>query len=124
MMKTISKQQLGVTFGGFIMILIILAGVAIFAMKLIPSYMEYGEIQKTLEAIVHDPEMQTASIKEIKDSFSKRANIMNDVSSVNPDDLVISKDGGVLSLSASYSKKIPLVGNVSLFIEFKPSAPK
>lgn len=122
-MKTLNKQG-GLTMSGFLTFVILLVAVAIFGMKLIPAYIEYGEIQKSMTAIVHDPEMQTATIKEIKDSFSKRANIMNDVSSVNPDDLVISKDGGVLSLSASYSKKIPLAGNVSFLIEFNPSASK
>jgi hypothetical protein len=121
MMNTLNKQS-GLTMGGFLTVAILLIFVAIFSMKLIPAYIEYGTIQKTLTSIVRDPEMQTATVSEIKTTFSKRANIMNDVSSVNPDDLVISKEGGVLSLSASYSKKIPLAGNVSLFIEFNPSA--
>ena len=49
---------------------------------------------------------------------------MDSVTGVTTDDLVISKEGGALAMSASYSKKIPLVGNVSLLIEFNPSAPK
>jgi hypothetical protein len=124
MMKTISKQQRGVTFGGFIMVLALLGGLAIFAMKLIPAYMENGKIQKALDAIVRDPAMQTATAAEIKDSFYKRANVMDGVNTVTSNDIEINKADGQLKLSASYSAKIPLAGNVSLLVEFNPSAPK
>jgi hypothetical protein len=123
MMKTLVKQS-GVTFGGFIMILALLGGLAIFSMKLIPVYMENGKIQKAFDAITQDPAMQTATIAEIKDSFYKRANTMDSVTTVTSNDIEISKEGGKLTLSASYSAKIPLAGNVSLLVEFNPSAPK
>lgn len=123
-MKAKLKQQRGLTFGGFIMVLAFLGGVAIFSMKLIPAYMENGKVQKAFDTIVRDPAMQTATIPEIKDSFYKRSNVMDSVTGVTTDDLVISKEGGTLSLSASYTKKVPLAGNVSLLIEFNPSAPK
>lgn len=124
MMKTTFRQQCGVTFGGFIMILALLGGLAIFSMKLIPAYMENGKVQKAFDSIVRDPAMQAATIPEIKSSFDKRAITMDSVTGITTEDLVISKEGGALSLSASYTKKIPLVGNVSLLIEFNPSAPK
>ena len=124
MMKTFFKQQRGVTFGGFIMILALLGGLAIFSMKLIPAYMENGKIQKAFDAITHDPAMQTATVAEIRDSFYKRANTMDNVTTVTSNDIEINKEGGRLKLSASYSTKIPLAGNVSLLIEFNPSAPK
>jgi hypothetical protein len=122
-MKTILKQQ-GVTFGGFIMVLALLGGLAIFSMKLIPAYMENGKIQRSFDSIVNDPAMQTATIAEIKDSFYKRSNVMDSVTAINSNDIVISREGNSLSLSASYSTKIPLAGNVSLIIEFNPHAPK
>lgn len=122
-MNTIFKQQ-GVTFGGFIMVLALLGGLAIFSMKLIPAYMENGKIQRSFDSIVNDPSMQNATIAEIKDSFYKRSNVMDSVTSINTGDLVISKEGGALSISAAYSAKIPLAGNVSLLVEFSPHAPK
>lgn len=122
-MKTLVKQN-GVTFGGFIMILALLGGLAIFSMKLIPAYMENGKIQKAFDAITHDPAMQTATVAEIKDSYYKRANTMDGVTAVTTNDIVINREGGDLKLSASYSTKVPLAGNVSLLLEFNPSSPK
>lgn len=123
MMKARSKQM-GITMSGFIVTVVILVMIAIFGMRLIPVYMENGKIQRAFEEIVNDPGMQTASIAEIKNSYSKRAETMNDVKNVSQNEIEISKEGGRLSLSASYSKKIPLAGNVSLLVEFNPSASK
>ena len=122
-MKAIFKQQ-GVTFGGFIMVLALLGGLAIFSMKLIPAYMENGKIQKAFDSIVQDPAMQSGTVAEIKDSFYKRANVMDGVTALDSNDVVINKEGNSLKLSASYSKKIPLAGSLSLVIDFTPSAPK
>lgn|SRR3989339_1611822 len=121
MMKAAIKQS-GVTFTGFIMIAVVLVFLAIFGMKLIPAYMENGKIQKAFDAIVRDPSMKTASMDEIKDAFYKRATTMDNVTTITANDLEISKENGMLTLSASYSTKLPLVGNVSLLIEFNPSA--
>ena len=123
-MKALLNQQHGVTFGGFIMILVLFIVFAMMSMKIIPSYLENGKIQNALDAIVRDPAMQNATVAEIKDAFSKRANIMDDVTAVNSSDLEIFKEGGQLKISATYSKKVPFAGNVSLLIEFHPSAPK
>ena len=122
-MKTTAKQN-GVTFIGMIMFAIVLVLVAIFSLKLIPVYMDDGKIQKSLDAMVRDPALQSASADEIRNSFSKRVNIMDGVTVVNPADLDISNDNGRLTVSVPYSVKIPFAGNVSLLIEFKPSASK
>ena len=122
-MKTTAKQN-GVTFIGMIMFAIVLVLVAIFSLKLIPVYMDDGKIQKSLDAMVRDPALQSASADEIRNSFSKRVNIMDGVTVVSPTDLDISKDNGRLTVSAPYNVKIPFAGNASLLIEFKPSASK
>lgn len=120
-MKTSAKQY-GFTFGGFIMLMFVLVFVAILGMKLIPAYMENATIQKAFNVIVKDPEMRNAPVRNIKESFQKRAISIDNVMAITADDVVISSDGKSLSLSASYSKTIPLAGNISLLLEFNPSA--
>lgn len=119
-----SVNQGGFSFGGFIMVLVIVVAVAIFSMKLIPSYMDNGKIQKAMDSIVRDPAMQTATVADIKMAFYKRAITMDNVTALSEDDIEVYKEGGKLSLSASYNVKIPVAGNVSLLLEFNPSAPK
>lgn len=122
-MKALSKQD-GVTFSGFIMVLVLLVVLAIFSMKLIPTYMENGKVQKAFDAIVRDPALSNATDAEIRESFFKRAITMDNVTTVSAADLEVYKENGRLTVSASYSAKIPLAGNVSLLITFNPTATK
>jgi len=49
---------------------------------------------------------------------------MDDVKSVTPDDLDITKEGGELVISFAYTSKVPLVGNASLVYDFEASSAK
>ncbi|MDO8414107.1 MAG: DUF4845 domain-containing protein [Gallionellaceae bacterium] len=121
MMKTTASRQHGVTFSGLLIWAIILIFLAIGGMKLIPAYVQDAEIKGIFNAIAQDPEMQGATARNIRESFSKRA-MMNNISIVNAEDINIDKAGNSLLLSVSYQMKIPLAGNVSLVLEFNPSS--
>jgi predicted transcriptional regulator YheO len=94
---------------------------SIFGFRLIPAYLQNSTINNTFKVIAHDPEMQKASIQEIRNSFSKRASIDN-MTAIKPEDIDVSTDDGQLVLSASYSVTVPLVANASLVLDFKPSS--
>lgn len=114
-------KQRGLSFFGFIFGAFILVLVSITGLKLIPAYMQSATIKNLLVTVANDPEMQGASVGAIKMSYNKRASI-EDVRAITADDIEISRDNGQLVLSASYSVKIPLVANISLYLEFNPSS--
>ena len=87
-MRTFAKQN-GLTLSGFIVVAILFIFVAILGMKLIPAYIENGKIQKAFESIVRDSAMQAATVAEIKESFVKRAIIIDGVTSVTQNDILI-----------------------------------
>lgn len=122
-MNTLRNKQFGISFSGFIVVAFLLIFVAILGMKLMPAYVHNAQISSIFQAVASDPAMQGASIKEIKESYGKRASI-NSISDLSPDDVEIGKDGTMISLSANYSIKIPLVGNITLLLEFNPRSDK
>ncbi len=115
------RQQRGGGFVGFIGIAAGLIFVAILGIKMVPPYIKNAQIAQIFRTIAGDPAMQSASISEIKEAFEKRADI-NYITGVTKDDIEVSKDDGVLRLSASYSVKVPVAGNVSIVIDFNPSS--
>ncbi len=119
MMKTIASRQRGVSLSGLLIWVIVLIFIGVGAMKLIPPYMQNAEIKNILHAIAHDPEMQSAPARSIRESFGKRA-MMNNIKVVTAEDIDIVKNSDGLSLSVSYSMTIPLAGNASLLIKFNP----
>ena len=120
-MNSIASRQRGVSLSGLItwIVVLILAGIG--AMKVIPPYIENKTIASIFDTIARDPEMQTAPLKSIRESYGKRA-MTNNISIVDASDIEISKDASGLFLSASYQVKIPLAGNASLLLEFNPSS--
>ena len=116
-MMTMVNKQRGLSMSGFLFVAAVLIFAAVGLMKLIPAYMQSAQIQNTLDAIAHDPEMQKASASAIRMSYSKRA-LINDITAIKADEIEIGKDENGLSLSANYTVKIPVAGNASLLLEF------
>ena len=116
-------KQHGLSFGGFVFGAFLLVIASITGLKLIPAYIQNAQIKSVFSAITHDPDMQKASPREIRNSFEKRAAI-DDISSIKSDDIEIVSEGGRLVLSANYAVKIPLIGNISLFLDFHPRSDK
>ena len=115
-----SKQR-GLTLSGFMGGVVILVLASTIGLKLIPAYIQDSTIKNVFISIVNDPEMQKASPRDIRMAFNKRASI-DDIRAITAEDIAIEKDGDRLVLSASYPVKIPLAGNVSLYLEFNPSS--
>ena len=121
MNATMPVQQRGVTFGGFIVGIIVLVIVSIFGLQLIPAYMEDAKIKNMFNTIAHDPDMQKATPHDIRASFDRRSSIDN-IKAIKSDDIEIAADQGRLVLSASYFVKVPLAGNISLYLDFNPTS--
>ena len=123
-MKTaMPVQQRGLSFGGFIVGAFLLVIVSITLLKIIPAYIQNAQIKAVFNEIVHDPNMDKASPREIRNSFERRASI-DAITAIKSEDIEIASDGGRLDLSANYSVKVPLFGNASLILEFNPSSDK
>lgn len=120
-MRAMAEKQRGMGAIGFIMVAAGIIFVAILGMKVVPPYIHSAQIAQIFKAISNDPAMQGASIKDIKESYNKRANI-NYITDITAEDIEVAKGDGRLSLSTSYSVKIPLVANITLLLEFNPSS--
>jgi type II secretory pathway pseudopilin PulG len=107
------NAQGGVSLTGLIFVLAIIGFLAVFAMKVFPTFMEYRAIKDGIAVA----KATRGTLPEMKDSFNKNADI-NRVDSIAARDLVFSKDNGETEISFAYQKKIPIVANVSLLIDY------
>lgn len=112
------KYQRGFSLSNLMVWGIIFALVAVGAMKVAPSAIEYYKIQKNIKAVAASVPPD-ATVSQVKSSFSKYAEV--DHLKFSADDLEITKDSGQVVISFAYEKKIPLFGNVSLLIDYKGS---
>jgi Tfp pilus assembly protein FimT len=110
------NRQSGVSLMALMAVLMLVAVVALFGMKVIPSFLEFRAAKGAIEAIVR--ERAGASAADIRRAFENRSAI-DDISTVKPSDLEITKDGMV---SFAYRKEVPLFKNVGLYIDYAATA--
>ena len=118
-MRKMQNLQHGVSLGGLLVGLFVLAILALLGMRLIPAYIEYGTAQNAIQAIAR--ERTGASPVEIRRAFDSRAAI-DDISAVKSSDLDITKEGGEVVISFAYRKEVPLFMNVGVYIDFAASS--
>ena len=112
-------KQLGISLGGLMVGAAIFIVLAMFGMKLGPSYLEFFAIKKAVNAIAE--EKSGASVAEIRKTWDARATI-DDISSVKGSDIEITKEGGAVTITATYRKEVPLVGNMGVYIDFRAAS--
>lgn len=118
-----AAKQTGITLGGTVVAAFFLVAGLVVAFKLVPAYVEFFTIRKVLNDIAANPEYQNASSSTIRTAYARRAQVEN-ITIVKAEDLDVAKENGNLVLSASYSTKLPLVGNVSACVDFEATTSK
>ena len=114
--KTACKQSRGLTLIGLIMVLFILVVLALFGMKVLPAYIEYGTAKKAIEAIARD-RTGASTPQDARRLFDNRA-LIDNITVLKGSDLDITKDSSGLVIGFAYRKEMPLVANVGLYIDF------
>jgi len=117
------RRQMGITLSGFLMWSIVLCFAALLGFKIGPPYFEYMTIKKQFKAIVNDPAVSGGQRRDIEKAFSNRS-MIEDMKSVTPQDLVITKDGDGIVISAEYTNCVAVIANIRACMDFAPSSKK
>lgn len=121
-MKSLHRQtQSGLSMSIFLLWCVILAFGALLGFKLIPAYTEDLTIKKHFRTIAGDSTYSSGNRRDIENAFSNRATV-DRIEVISPKDIIVSKEGGGITLSASYTTRIPLVYNISACLDFNPSS--
>lgn len=108
------RRQKGLSLVGFILFAAALALAVLVLFKALPVWSEYYAVKKDIAAVAHE---KPATVLEARQSFNRRA-IIDEISSVKGDDLVVSANGEQTQISVNYQKVVPLFANVSLLFDF------
>ena len=110
--KLLNKQA-GISLSGLIGALAIIGVAVIFAMRMVPAYIEYNAIKSAIVTVKDGG----GTIRAMQQAFNRHTSV-NDVEAVRGEDLVFTRDGDEVQISFAYEKRLPLMGNVSLLIDF------
>jgi hypothetical protein len=115
------RKQNGLSLVGFLFVAAVLGLVLVLGMKTIPAVIEYYTILKNVNAIVKSGEVKGGTVADYRNAYAKRS-IMDEMSSVGPQDLDIIKDSKGVDISFAYTRKVHMWGPVSILFEFEGSA--
>ncbi len=118
MEHTMQRRQQGMTFIGLLCILA-MAGVIVYAgVRLVPVYLNYMNIVKTMETTASEVKGENPDPGTIRNSLERHWEITT-ISAVDYKDVEITKDDdGSVSLHVVYDDSEPYLGNVSLAVHF------
>ena len=115
-------RQRGLSMMGFLFVAAVVIVVVMIGFRVMPAYIEYYSVQKALEkALVEAKDLNSAA--EIRNAFQRIADA-GYIESVNSKDVEISKSKNEVTASASWTRKLPMVANASILLEFEASATK
>jgi len=116
-MATMQKGQRGITLVSLLIIVAVVAFFAMMAVRLFPVYMEHFSVVSSLKSLGDDQESKGKAPSELRNHLMRRFEI-NDVRSVSPDDITISRDGSVNTINIVYDVTVPFLYNIDFTVHF------
>ena len=117
-MKQIMRQrQQGMTFIGLMCILVLAGFVGYAGVRLVPVYLNYMKLARTMESAATEFKGETGSLDGVRKSLDRHWAI-EDITGVDQKDIEITKDDGGLQLHVAYDDAVPYIANVSLSVHF------
>lgn len=112
------RKQKGLSLIGLILVSAVVIGIAVVGMKVLPSVIEYYTVLKHIKSIANSG---ATTVGEVRTAYDRHAAV-DDTPSITGADLEITKEGNQLVISFEYAKKIPIAGNVSIWIDYAGSS--
>lgn len=113
------SRQRGATFIGMVIIIAILGLGLYAAIRLTPLYLEYMAVARALDQTAEEAK-DGATPSQLRSALARRWTI-EDIKSVQPNEIEIKRDAGGYSMRAWYRAEAPFVANVSLVVDFDKS---
>jgi len=115
-------RQRGLSMMGFLFVAAVVIVVVMVGFRVMPAYIEYYSIQKALEkALTETKDLNSAA--EIRSAFQRVADA-GYIESVNSKDIEITKSKNEVTATVEWTRKLPMVANASILLEFEASATK
>ena len=112
------NRQRGLALSALILWGVVISLVAIVGIRVLPELIDYFKIKRVVKVVASESSGKT--VPEVRQAFSKYAEVEH-IKTITPADLDIFKEENQVVIAFAYNRKIHLVGNVSLLLEFRSS---
>jgi len=120
--RGLGRRQRGMTVIGMLLLIIVIAFVALIAMKVVPMYIQYFTVKSTIESIRKEPQIAQMSPTDIQNAIQKRFDI-GYVDNITARDLKIRNDRGGRVLDLVYQDERTLFYGLSVVLKVNEAIP-
>jgi len=111
------RRQRGLTLIGLLFWGSVIAVLAVVAMKVFPTVLEYYTVQRVVDRIAAG---NPATVPQVRQEFDKATQVEYSIQSIKSPDLVVSKDGNDrVVIEFAWDKEVDLFGPVYLLIKYR-----
>ena len=114
-----NKQQ-GMTAIGWMGVIALIAMATLFALRLIPVYLDSFKVGSVLETVEEEYKNKNVTPVEISQTIMKRLDI-NMVTDITKEDVYISLTGKSMLVEVDYEVRKSLMGNVDIIVNVQKS---
>lgn len=111
------RKQKGMTFAGWLVVLVLIGFFALLGMKLIPIYLEHYTVNKVVQGLRNEPLITKQSANQVRQMIMRRLDI-NGVYDLKSDNVSVKKSPGILHVAIEYQVQRKMVGNIDVLISF------
>lgn len=116
------RQQQGMTISKLLIVLVAVGAVGLVGLKLTPEYIEYFKIKSNVTAVAQEANSNpNITVPDVRRAFERRADI-DHIKGFTAAELDITKEGGQIVVSFEYERKVHLIKNISILIDFAGSS--
>ena len=116
------RRQNGLTFLGFLIVLVITLFFAYAAMRVVPMYLEYFSLINALEVLENDPQSKTLPPSKIKQKIMSNLWVSYSDNNINEKHMRITKKKDGINVTVRYEVRKPFMGNIDLIGHFDRTA--
>jgi Tfp pilus assembly major pilin PilA len=120
--RGLGRRQRGMTVIGMLLLIIVIAFVALIAMKVVPMYVQYFSIKSTIESIRKEQQVAQMSAQDIQNAIQKRFDI-GYVDNIMARDLKIRNDRNGRVLDLVYQDERTLFYGLSVVLKVNEAIP-
>jgi Tfp pilus assembly protein PilE len=114
-------DQRGLTIIGFLLVAAVIVVFAMVGFRVVPAYVEYFAVTKALQDQLNVADAGTQDLESFRKGLSGRFNV-GYVESVAPADVLLTKTGNNIVATADWERRLHMIGNAYILLEFEASA--
>lgn len=119
---SIRNRSRGITFIGFLVVLVVVGFFVYLGMRLVPMYIEYMGVVKSMEQVRSEPGAANMSPEQVRRSLQFKFDAQYvESGAIPPEAIQVIRQGNAQTLRIRYERRVPFIHNLEILGTFDKS---